>query len=167
MSQVRYDAHPSLLRTRPFATLLTLALLLLGLALAILGKQALPEGLPLELARTLGQIEDRWVQIGGLAIFGLAVLRLSIWWIATRSDRLRITDDELLWTHGLLNKEYTEVSLDSVRTVRVTQSLFQRLVGAGDVAIFTTGDLPELVVQGLPEPDRIRELAKSRSPVEG
>lgn len=166
MSQVRYDAHPSLLRTRPFATLLTLALVLLGAAAAVLGKQLLPVGLPPELTQALVRIDDRWVRIGALAVAGLAVLRLLIWWIATRSDRLRIADDEILWTHGLLNKEYTEINLASVRTVRVTQSLFQRLVGSGDVAVFTTGDLPELSVRGLPEPDRIRELTKSRAAIE-
>jgi uncharacterized membrane protein YdbT with pleckstrin-like domain len=163
MSSVRYDAHPSLLRMRPFATLLTLALLALGAAVAVLGRQALPASLPPELTRALAQIDSGWVQMGGLAVFGLAVLRLLSWWLSTRSDWLRITDDEILWTHGLLNKQYTEVNLESVRTVRVTQSLFQRLVGAGDVTVFTTGDLPELAVRGLPEPDRIRELAKARS----
>ncbi len=163
MSEVRYDAHPSLIRTRPFATLLTLALLVLGLATAVLGKQVLPPGLPLELSRALEGIDDRMVQIGGLAVFGIAFLRLLIWWVATRSDRLEVTGDELLWTHGLLNKEYTEIDLGSVRTVKVSQSLFQRLMGAGDVIVFTTGDLPELVIRGLPEPNRIRELVKGKT----
>jgi uncharacterized membrane protein YdbT with pleckstrin-like domain len=160
MSEVRYDAHPSLIRTRPFATLLTLALLVLGVAAALLGKQVLPGGMPLELARAVEGIDDRMVQVGGLAIFAIAFLRLLIWWVATRSDRLKVTGDELIWTHGLLNKEYTEIDLGSVRTVKVSQSLFQRLMGAGDVTVFTTGDLPELVVRGLPEPNRIRELVK-------
>jgi uncharacterized membrane protein YdbT with pleckstrin-like domain len=165
MSEVRYDAHPSLIRTRPFATLLTLALMVLGVAIALLGKQILPGGLPLELTRAVEGIDERVVQIGGLAIFGIAFLRLLIWWAATRSDRLKVTGDELLWTHGLLDKEYTEIDLGSVRTVKVSQSLFQRLMRAGDVAVFTTGDLPELVVRGLPEPNRIRELVKVKATV--
>lgn len=163
MSEVRYDAHPSLIRTRPFATLLTLGLLVLGVATALLGKRILPGGLPVELMRALEGIDEPVVQIGGLAIFGIALLRLSIWWLATRSDRLRVTGEEILWTHGLLSKEYTEIDLGSVRTVKVSQSLFQRLMGAGDVTVFTTGDLPELAVRGLPDPNRIRELVKSRA----
>jgi uncharacterized membrane protein YdbT with pleckstrin-like domain len=163
MSEVRYDAHPSLIRTRPFATLLTLALLVLGVAAALFGKQVLPGGLPLELTRALEGTDDRMVQVGGLAIFVIACLRLLIWWVATRSDRLKVTGDELLWTHGLFSKEYTEIDLGSVRTVKVSQSLFQRVMGAGDVSVFTTGDLPELVVRGLPEPNRIRELVKVKA----
>lgn len=162
MSEARYDAHPSLMRMRPFATVLTLAALLFGVAVAILGKGILPGGLPLELARAVAQIDHRWVQIAGLAIIVLAFVQLLIWWLTTRSDRLTLTDAELVWTHGLLNKAYTEIDLSSVRTVRVNQSLFQRLVGAGDVAVFTSGDLPELSIRGLPQPERIRELVKGR-----
>jgi uncharacterized membrane protein YdbT with pleckstrin-like domain len=73
---------------------------------------------------------------------------------------LTIKEDELVWTHGLVSKEYTEINMGSVRTTRVTQTLMQRIMGAGDVTIFTSGDLPELVIRGLPEPERIRDLIK-------
>jgi uncharacterized membrane protein YdbT with pleckstrin-like domain len=92
----------------------------------------------------------------------LSALRLLSWWVYTRTDLLKVTDDEILWTHGLLNKKYTELGMGSVRTVQVSQSLLQRLLNAGDLRVFTTGDLPELVVRGLPEPNRIRELVKAR-----
>jgi hypothetical protein len=38
----------------------------------------------------------------------------------------------------------------------------QRIMNAGDIAVFTAGDVPELLVRGLPQPDRIRELVKAR-----
>ena len=77
-------------------------------------------------------------------------------------ERLGITDDEILWTHGLVSKKYTEIGMGAVRTVQVSQSLLQRLLNAGDLSVFTTGDLPELVVSGLPDPARVRELVKAR-----
>lgn len=155
-SEVRYQAHPSMLRMRPFSTLLVLALMLAGILVAILGKGLLPALLP-------EQLNERVVQVAGIVVFALAALQLLAWWVSTLSDRLKITDDEVLWTHGLMNKQYTEISMGSVRTVRVTQSLLQRLMNAGDITVFTTGDLPELVVRGLPEPNRVRELVKARS----
>jgi uncharacterized membrane protein YdbT with pleckstrin-like domain len=88
------------------------------------------------------------------------LLQLCIWWLATRSDHLVIRDDELVWTHGLLSKNYTEIKLSSVRTVRLHQSLLQRILNAGDIKIFTSGDVPELIVRGLPNPNRLRELLK-------
>ena len=155
-SEIRYQAHPSILRMRPFSTLLALALMLAGILVAILGKGLLPALLP-------EQLSERVVQVVGIVVFALAALQLLAWWVSTLSDRLKITDDEMLWTHGLMNKQYTEISMGSVRTVRVTQSLLQRLMNAGDITVFTTGDLPELVVRGLPEPNRVRELVKARS----
>ncbi|MEN8176496.1 MAG: PH domain-containing protein, partial [Pseudomonadota bacterium] len=73
---------------------------------------------------------------------------------------------EIVHSHGLISKNYTEISMASVRTVKVSQSLLQRLLDAGDVAIYTAGDQPELVVRGLPNPGEVREFIKGRGAVE-
>lgn len=156
MSEIRYDAHPSMVRMRPFATLLTILLLLGGILVAVFGSQFLPEVIA-------GQIDGKLLQSIGIGVFAVSTLQLLIWWVSTRSDHLVITEDELLWTHGLLNKQYTEINMASVRTVRVSQSLLQRIMNAGDIKVFTAGDNPELMVRGLPEPARIRELVKTQA----
>ena len=165
-SNVRYEAHPSLIRMRPFATLLVMVLMLLGILVALMGRAFLPAGV----SQLVAGIDARVVQVAGILLFALSALQLLVWWVSTRTDQLRITDDEILWTHGLVNKKYTELGMGSVRTVQVSQSLLQRLLDAGDIRVFTTGDLPELVVRGLPDPNRIRELVKARgtgTPSEG
>jgi len=154
---VHYEAHPSLFRMRPFATLMAIGLMLLGILLALTGLAHLP----VEIAQLARLIDGRLVQAAGALLLALSALRLLTWWIATRTDQLKITDDEILWTHGILSKSYTELGMGSVRTVQVSQSLLQRLLDAGDLRVFTTGDLPELVVRGLPEPNRVRELIKA------
>jgi uncharacterized membrane protein YdbT with pleckstrin-like domain len=156
MSEIHYDAHPSLFRMRPFATILAMLLLAGGILIAVVGNRFLPPVIA-------GQIDGKSLQVIGIAVFAFATLQLLIWWLSTRSDHLAITDDELLWTHGLLSKQYTEINLASVRSVRVSQSLMQRMMDAGDITIFTAGDSPELMVRGMPEPARIRELVKSQS----
>jgi uncharacterized membrane protein YdbT with pleckstrin-like domain len=50
------------------------------------------------------------------------------------------------------------MKLSSIRSVRIKQSLFQRLFGTGDISIFTAGDAPELIADGMPDPARVREL---------
>lgn len=158
MPEILYDAHPSLPRMRPFGTLLTLLLMLGGILIAVLGEQVLPQ----EIAAQVGaQVDGKMVQMIGIALFALSTLQLLVWWVTARADHLEITPDELLWTHGLLSKQYTEINMASVRTVRVSQTLFQRIMNAGDVTIFTAGDTPELVVRGLPDPGQIRELVKA------
>ncbi len=151
MANVLYEANPSLLRTHPFGTVLLVLLLLAGIVIAIAsGGIAAWLGLP---AQVIG--------ILGIAAVVVAFVWLLAWFVATKMDHLVIKDDEIVWSHGLISKQYTEINLSSVRTTRVIQSLMQRIMDAGDVMIFTSGDQPELFIRGLPEPGRIRDLLQS------
>lgn len=97
---------------------------------------------------------------------GVGILLLLYWYLLTKSDHLTIKSDEIVWTHGLINKQFTEINMSSVRTVRVTQSLIQRMLKAGDVAIYTAGDQPEVVIRGLPNPEEVRAHIKGQQPAE-
>lgn len=123
MSEILYEANPSLVRMYPFGTLLAVLLIPVG----------------------------------------IGVLLLLYWYIQTKVDHLTIKTDEIVWSHGLLNKQYTEISMSSVRTVRVKQSLLQRILNAGDIEIFTAGDQPELLIRGMPDPEAIRDHIKGQS----
>ena len=154
MSEVLYDAHPSMIRSRPFTTLLALALIPLGIGLALMGGSLIPEAAPI-------------AGIVGLAVAALAFLTLLVWYVRTKTDHLVINDEEIVWTHGLLNKGYTEINMSSVRTTRINQTLMQRIMNAGDVEIYTSGDAPELVIKGLPNPGEIRTLIKGQPSQQG
>lgn len=149
MSEALYDAHPSMIRSHPFATLLAVALIPLGIAVALMGGSLVPQAAPV-------------AGVVGLVIAALAFLTLLSWYVRTKTDRLVIKDDEIVWTHGLLNKGYTEISMGSVRTTRINQTLMQRILNTGDIEIYTSGDNPELVVRGLPDPAEIRRLIKGQ-----
>ena len=123
MSEVLYEANPSMIRMYPFGTVLAIVLIPVG----------------------------------------IGILLLLYWYLLTKSDKLTIKSDEIVWTHGLISKQYTEINMASVRTTRITQSLLQRILGAGNVAIYTAGDEPEVVVKGLPNPERIRDYIKGQS----
>jgi len=94
---------------------------------------------------------------------GIGILALLWMYLLTKMDKLTITKDELVWVHGLINKDYTEIALTSVRSVRVSQTLLQRILNAGNVSVYTAGDEPELVIKGLPNPDKIRDLINGKS----
>jgi uncharacterized membrane protein YdbT with pleckstrin-like domain len=144
LSNILYDAHPSMLRMNPFGTLLAVVAVLFGAAGGAVLKP------PISLAL--------------LGIAGGALLLLLYWYLVTKMDRLVIRRDEIALTHGLLSRQYTEIGMPSVRTVKVSQTLIQRIMDAGDIEIYTTGDDPELVVKGLPKPGAIRELIKGQAP---
>lgn len=155
MSEVLYEASPSMVRMNPVGTVVVILLLCAGIAVAmppVSGSIAAMVNLP--------QVDGRLISVAGMAIVAIALLVLLSWYAKTKIDRLIIKKDELVWTHGLLSKQYTEINMSSIRTVRVTQSVLQRIMGAGDVTVFTSGDLPELIVRGLPSPDRIRDYVK-------
>ncbi len=91
---------------------------------------------------------------------GIGILILLYWYLTMKADKLTIKEDEVIWTHGLLSKQYVEINMSSIRTTRVEQSLLQRMLNAGKLEIYTAGDNPELTVNGMPNPHKIRELIK-------
>jgi len=93
-----------------------------------------------------------------LCAVGIGFVILLYWYLKTKATHFEIGDREIALTEGLLSKERTELALASVRSVKVKQSFFQRLFGVGDVMIYSAGDNPEIVVQGLPDPNLIHEL---------
>ncbi len=62
------------------------------------------------------------------------------------------------YVHGLLAKDRTEMSLSSVRSIRIDQSFLQRILGVAAVEFYSAGDQPEIRVAGMPDPHRIRDI---------
>jgi uncharacterized membrane protein YdbT with pleckstrin-like domain len=91
-------------------------------------------------------------------VFGIGLVILLVWYIATKAQTLTVTDQDLLYERGILSKSRSELRLSSIRSVRVNQTLFQRIFGTGDIEIFTAGDSPEVTAKGMPDPNRVREL---------
>jgi len=89
---------------------------------------------------------------------GIGIIILFWWWLSARNTIFTVDEQEVRLETGILNKEHSEISKSSIRTVKVRQSLLERMFGVGTVEIFTAGDQPEIVVKGLPDPHRIREL---------
>jgi uncharacterized membrane protein YdbT with pleckstrin-like domain len=89
--------------------------------------------------------------------FGIGIIILLYWYILTRATALTVTDQEILYEKGILSKDRTAVSLQHIRTVRVTQGFVDRILGVGTIEIATAGDLPEFTVKDMPDPHKIRE----------
>ena len=60
---------------------------------------------------------------------GVGIIIFLVWHLRNKSSRLVVTDSHVLYEKGLLSKERSEVDIDSVRTVKVTQSLANRIFG--------------------------------------
>lgn len=98
-----------------------------------------------------------------LLISVIGILGLGIWYIKSKGERLALSDSEILLERGLLSKQRTQLALSSVRTVRITQSVFQRMMGVGNIEIFSAGDYAEIAIRGMPDPNIVRELTARRT----
>ena len=83
---------------------------------------------------------------------------LLIWRIRAISSKILITDEAVQYERGLLSKTRVDLRIDRIRTVRVRQGVVQRMLGAGDVSVYTAGDEPEVVIGGVKDPHKVREL---------
>ena len=138
-----YSENPKMPRNRPFSFTLIIILNISGLILAF-------------------RLEQQSLQVIGLGMWLGTLVILLIWYVRIKSTKLSITNNDILLEKGLLSKARLEVSIQKVRTISVNQSFIDRIFGVGDIAIFTAGDLPEIIEKGLPDPNKIREIIKQK-----
>lgn len=80
-----------------------------------------------------------------ITILALVVLVVALVWFLLRlvawvSTNFVLTTDRLISRHGILAKSGIEIPLDRINTVFFNQSIFERMVGAGDLAIESAGE---------------------------
>ena len=80
--------------------------------------------------------------ITGLAFipFILACLWLAWKYVVWRTTRFVVTTDRLINRSGVLNRQGIEIPLERVNTVFFSQTLFERLIGSGDLEIESAGE---------------------------
>jgi len=80
--------------------------------------------------------------------------------------RAEIKDGKLKVEKGLISKDISMVEIAHITDVQVNKSLFQRLVGVGNIGIATSGTAGhEVVLDGIGSPmkihNKIRESSKN------
>lgn len=86
----------------------------------------------------------------------VGIVWLVVWYIRIRCTVVTVTDERVLLSRGIFNKERLEIELESIRTVRIDQTFIDRVFNCGILKIYTAGDSPELQQKGLPDPERLR-----------
>jgi uncharacterized membrane protein YdbT with pleckstrin-like domain len=78
------------------------------------------------------------------AFAGVLVLVCLVWfgarYAAWTTTNFVVTTDRLIFRHGVLSKQGVEIPLDRINTVFFHQSLFERILGAGDLTIESAGE---------------------------
>ena len=73
--------------------------------------------------------------------------------------RYALSEDRLFLKRGFLNVHQDEIVLYRVRDLRVSQTLWQRVFGAGTVTVISTDkSIPELALKNIRQPNEVKEL---------
>ena len=75
---------------------------------------------------------------------GVLILVALAWWgqrmLSWRTTNFVVTTDRLIYRNGVLSKHGIEIPLDRVNNVLFSQTLFERMLGAGDLVIESAGE---------------------------
>jgi uncharacterized membrane protein YdbT with pleckstrin-like domain len=96
-----------------------------------------------------------------LVPFVIGIVWLGWWYINNRSELLTVFEDRVTYRKGIFSKEQISIEMTSIRTVKIDQTFVDRIFNCGILRIFTAGDMPDLVVNGLPDPERLRIALRS------
>jgi uncharacterized membrane protein YdbT with pleckstrin-like domain len=97
----------------------------------------------------------------------LVPLVYAFWkWLFLKSHSYRLTTERLLTTEGIFSKCTDTLELYRVKDIRMTQSVFERMVGMESVELLSSDlDTPELVLDFVPSSlklqDKIREQVEA------
>ena len=95
-------------------------------------------------------------------IVAVAFILSALWllgrylrWVTTM---FVITSHRIIYRHGVLAKSGIEIPLERVNNVNFNQSMFERLVGAGDLLIESGGEDGQSTYYNISHPDKIQSL---------
>ncbi len=101
--------------------------IIIGLVLFVLSQNVAPD------QRTIVGIAVAALVIGGLAVLGWHILRYI-------TQEYVLTNRRVIQVSGVLNKTSMDSSLEKINDARLSQSVFGRIFGFGDLEILTAAD---------------------------
>lgn len=97
-------------------------------------------------------------QFGPLAVaivwLGFTLPRF-IAWLTTEHV---ITNERVIHRQGFISKRGKEIPLEMINTVSFSQSVFERIVGSGDVQIESAGEQGQTNYTDIPKPEQLQTL---------
>jgi len=94
-----------------------------------------------------------WLPLVAALFFLWPIERL----IRRQAVKLTVSGDKLRYESGFFSTSTRIIQLPKVQDVRVNQSLLQRMLGVGDLAIETAGESSRLVISNIDRPHPLAE----------
>src|SRR3954452_48773 len=110
---------------------------------------------------------------------GLGICLVALIWLAMRYGKWAtttfvVTTQRLIYRSGVLAKHGREIPLDRLNDISFHQTVFERMIGAGDLMIESAGERGQQTFNGIPHPNRVQneiyrqvEASKDRDAMRG
>ncbi|MGD9704780.1 MAG: PH domain-containing protein [Acidimicrobiia bacterium] len=105
-----------------------------------------------------------------LGIVALVLILVCVLWLIVRylkwaTTNFVITSDRLIFRHGVIGKSGIEIPLERVNNVNFNQSIFERMIGAGDLLIESGGEDGRSRFTDIRHPERVQNLIHAQMEV--
>ena len=115
-------------------------------------------------------VDGSWVGIVGLVIIVVAFVWVLGRYLRWTTTNFVVTSERVVFRVGVLAKRGIEIPLQRINTVFFNQSIFERMIGAGDLMIESAGERGQETFEDIPRPARVQneiyrqiELAQGRA----
>jgi uncharacterized membrane protein YdbT with pleckstrin-like domain len=95
----------------------------------------------------------KWLVLALLVVCALWLVSRYLKWITTN---FVITSHRLIFRQGLLAKSGVEIPLERINNVNFSQSIFERMLGAGDLLIESGGEDGQSRFTDIRHPDKVQ-----------
>jgi uncharacterized membrane protein YdbT with pleckstrin-like domain len=109
----------------------------------------------------LAGVDVAYVWLVGAALLVLSILWLGVRYLKWATTNFVLTTDRLIQRAGVLGKHGREIPLERINDLTVHQSIFERIIRAGDVMIESGGERGQQVLSDLPNPFKVQNAIYS------
>ncbi len=97
-----------------------------------------------------------WLKVAALVLvlIWFVVRPLVDWWFT----RYVLTTERLITRRGLIAQRGIEIPLEGIANVNFSQSMFERMLGAGDLLVESAGETGQSGFDNIPHPDTFQAL---------
>ena len=103
-----------------------------------------------------------WLKVLLVALIVASAIWMVVRFLQWRTTNFVITSDRVIFRHGVVSKSGIEIPLERVNSVHFSQSLFERMIGAGDLLIESGAESGQQRFTDVRNPDHVQNLIHSQ-----
>lgn len=110
----------------------------------------------------VGAVASATNELNEVLVYGFAgLIIVSVAWLVVRyakwaTTNFTLTTDRLIYRAGVLAKQGREIPLERINDISSSQSIFERIIGAGDLITESGGERGQQVFSDLPKPFHVQ-----------